>query len=88
MALLSYFTIFTSYYYVKWNNWLCFFFFFKKIVSVVFYGNKHQAIIGQIVGRQYILKGHQQLQILWFGFLSVYLVLYSVHREMAVKYIM
>lgn len=52
----------------------------------MFYENKHQAIIALLVGRQYILKGHQQLQIEWFVFLTVYLVLYSVHREMAVKY--
>lgn len=52
----------------------------------MFYENKHQAIIGQLVSRQYILKGHQQLQIEWFGFWSVSLVLYSVHREMAVNY--
>lgn len=52
----------------------------------MFYENKRQAIIGQLVGRQYILKSHQQLQIEWFVFLTVYLVLYSVHREMAVKY--
>lgn len=60
---------------------------FWRFLNVAFYENKHQVIIGQLVDRQYVLKGHQQIQIEWFGFLS-FILYYTQCTERWLRSIM